>query len=140
MEATIKGSAEEVSAFFANAGWPMPANLEVQVLDDGWTVDRATALLQEIPEGARRILREAVEAGGLVDTAGLRGGDWDTLRGRIGPITKAINRMQRRSQLPEGLPRPVSAKYGAEGSGYRKAEGIEIPADLVPIFAEALTS
>ncbi|MDE2106318.1 MAG: hypothetical protein KGL39_54365 [Patescibacteria group bacterium] len=140
MKTTVEGTREELIAFLTKTGWPVPTNLEVKVLDDGWTVDRATALVSEIPEGARRILRAAVEAGGVVDTASLRGGDWDTLRGRVGPITKAMRRLQKRGQLPEELQRPISAKYGGEGSGYRKAEGIEIPVDLVQIFAEALKS
>lgn len=137
---TITGTPDELSALLPQLGSMDVPTLGIRQTDEGWTIDRATSLLSEIPAGALYIFKAVVSGGGEVRTEALRDGDWETLRGRVGPITKAMRRLEKRGKLPEGLPRPIAAKYAGDGPGFRKAASIVMPHELLPVFAKALVS
>ena len=135
MEATItlRGTPEELRALL-----PQLAGLEIDtatVLEDtGWTSDLAAALIDELPPRTREIIEKVVVNNGQISTGDLRDSGSGTLRGRVGPIAKAMQRMERQGRLPEGLPRPVRATYAGVG----KAAAIEMPAAVLSVFTIAV--
>jgi hypothetical protein len=104
-----------------------------------WTVDRAIALIRDIPMMADRIVRAAAAGNGWADASALRGpsGD-DSLRGQTTAITKAIKRGARNGLWPESMPLPVSALYDPNNPSSQRTRGFVMPAELVPVFQEAI--
>jgi len=117
---------------------PQLAGLEFDsataVDETGWNSDLATDLIGELPPRTREIIEKVVAGLGQISTDDLRDTGSGTLRGRVGPIAKAMQRMERQGRLPEGLPRPVRATYAGEG----KATSIEMPAGILPSFTDAI--
>ncbi|MFE7588821.1 hypothetical protein ACFU6K_05430 [Kitasatospora sp. NPDC057512] len=111
------------------------------VLQDAqWTVTRAAQLLRDLPATAVQIIRLAAEGEGWVASDHLRGPDGsESLRGRSGAITKAVNRGAAKKRWPVGMPLPVEAQYDPENPSYQRTTGYVMNEDLVPVFKAALT-
>ncbi|MEV5944561.1 hypothetical protein [Streptomyces sp. NPDC051994] len=111
----------------------------VMSLTPEWTPDRAAAFMRDIPAMADRIVRLAAANNGWADASELRGPEGeDSLRGQTTAITKAVKRGARKSLWPEGMQVPVSATYDANVQSYQRTSGFSMPAELVPIFQDAI--
>jgi hypothetical protein len=109
------------------------------VQDTQWTVTRAAQLLRDLPTTAVQIIRLAAKGDGWVAAEHLRGPDGtESLRGRSGAITKAINRGVSKKRWPAGMPQPVEAQYDPENPSYQRTTGYVMNEDLVPVFLAAL--
>lgn len=96
--------------------------------------------LDAVPPNTRRAVEMVVERGGWCSAEELRRELGDSLRGKITPAsTRQVNRLRRRGLLPDEARSPVRAGYGRAGGGWRRTDGISMAADLVPIFADALS-
>lgn len=113
-----------------------PAPLEWQ----GWTVTRAKAYLDQLAPSGRAAVEQTVAGGGFADDATLRAAIGDSLKGRTGAMTKAVNRMIRAGQLPPTVARPIVAIYRGGGKGYERSGGFSMASELVPIFEAALAA
>ncbi|MEV6048386.1 hypothetical protein [Streptomyces xanthochromogenes] len=102
-----------------------------------WTAGRAESLLRDIPDTALEIIRVTVVGNGWGDASKIRGDDGLSLKGRTGPITKAIKRGVKTGRLPEGLPTPVIATYDPNNPSYQRTAGFTMPEEFLPAFREA---
>ncbi|MFF7459699.1 hypothetical protein [Kitasatospora sp. NPDC008115] len=112
----------------------------VQAVQDAqWTETRAEQLLRDLPTNATQIIRHAVAGKGWAAAKQLRGPNGsDSLRGRSGAITKAINRGTAKGRWPTGMPQPVEAQYDPDNPSYQRTTGYVMTEDLVPVFEAAL--
>lgn len=105
-----------------------------------WTVAHVRRLLDELGEPQRRLLLALAEADGELaagDVLAALGDDRPTLRGLIGPVTKAIQRLQLRELLPADLPQPVRTTYESNLRGYRAVRAMEMPPEIRTVFHQA---
>jgi (2Fe-2S) ferredoxin len=102
--------------------------------DATWTEERATHYYRMLPPRARRIVREAVQRGGMVPADVLRDNPDDSLRGHSAPLSRILQRGTVLRRWPEGMKQPVSGV----GPGFGKVEGYEIAAELIPVFETAI--
>lgn len=102
--------------------------------DTTWTEERATHYYRMLPPRARRIVREAVERGGMVPAESLRDNPDDSLRGHSAPLSRILQRGKMLRRWPEAMKQPVTGV----GPGFGKVEGYEISADLIPVFQAAI--
>ncbi|WOT40702.1 hypothetical protein [Streptomyces coeruleorubidus] len=102
--------------------------------DTTWTEERATHYYRMLPARARRIVKEAVERGGLVPADALRDSPEDSLRGHSAPLSRILHRGKMLRRWPEAMEQPVTGV----GPGFGKVEGYEISADLIPVFKAAI--
>lgn len=102
--------------------------------DTTWTEERATQYYRMLPARARRIVKEAVQRGGLVPADALRDKPDDSLRGHSAPLSRILQRGKMLRRWPEGMKQPVTGV----GPGFGKVEGYEISADLIPVFETAI--
>ncbi|MFG3369643.1 hypothetical protein ACGF0K_32380 [Streptomyces sp. NPDC048156] len=104
-----------------------------------WTVTRAEQLLRDLPKVAAQLIREAAAGNGWAPAEKLRGPDGkESLRGRSGAITKAINRGAASQRWPANMPAPVQAQYDPEVPAYQRTTGYVMTEDLVPVFRAAV--
>ncbi len=139
----LTGQVEDLAevAVFARDRFPGAAVGGPAVLEwGGWTVSRAKAYLAQLAASGRAAIERCVAGGGFADDATLRASIGDSLKGRTGAMTKAVNKMIRNGQLPPTVARPVVAIYRGGSKGYARSGGFSMPAELVPIFAAALAS
>jgi hypothetical protein len=102
--------------------------------DTTWTEERATHYYRMLPARARRIVKEAVERGGMVPADALRDKPDDSLRGHSAPLSRILQRGKMLSRWPEGIDQPVKPL----GPGFGKVEGYEIADDLISVFETAI--
>jgi hypothetical protein len=102
--------------------------------DTTWTEERATHYYRMLPLRARRIIKEAVQRGGMVPADALRDKPDDSLRGHSAPLSRILQRGKMLKRWPEGIQQPVTGV----GPGFGKVEGYEMPADLIPVFQTAI--
>jgi hypothetical protein len=102
-----------------------------------WTPARAETLLRDLPDAALEIIQRTVEGGGWGDASLFRGNDDASLRGRTGPISKAIKRGVKTGRLPEGLPAPAIAQYDPNNPSYQRTTGFTMPEEVLPAFRAA---
>jgi hypothetical protein len=77
----------------------------------GWDVPGAKALLAELAPNARMAVETVVGGNGFADDDELRAKIGDSLRGSItGPITKQMQKLQKKGVLPGGLPKVLEAQ------------------------------
>lgn len=103
-------------------------------IDTSWNEERATHYYRMLPKRARRIVKEAVERGGLVPADALRDQPDDSLRGHSAPLRRILQRGVMLKRWPETMKQPVTGV----GPGFGKVEGYEIQADLIPVFETAI--
>ena len=102
--------------------------------DTTWTEERATHYYRMWPARARRIVKEAVQRGGMVPADALRDNPEDSLRGHSAPLSRILQRGKMLKRWPEAMEQPVTGV----GPGFGKVEGSEISADLIPVFKTAI--
>jgi hypothetical protein len=102
--------------------------------DTTWTEERATHYYRMLPQRARRIVKEAVQRGGLVPAEALRDNPDDSLRGHSAPLSRILQRGKMLRRWPEAMKQPVTGV----GPGFGKVEGYEIDRDLIPVFQAAI--
>ncbi|MFD8839750.1 hypothetical protein [Streptomyces griseofuscus] len=102
--------------------------------DTTWTEERATHYYRMLPVRARRIVKEAVQRGGLVPSEALRDNPDDSLRGHSAPLSRILQRGKMSKRWPEAMKQPVTGV----GPGFGKVEGYEIDRDLIPVFETAI--
>ncbi|WP_030756501.1 hypothetical protein [Streptomyces sp. NRRL F-5135] len=102
--------------------------------DTRWNEERATHYFRMLPARARRIVKEAVQRGGMVPADALRDNPDDSLRGHSAPLSRILQRGKMLGRWPEGIDQPVKPL----GPGFGKVEGYEMPADLIPVFQTAI--
>lgn len=108
---------------------------DVEVEDDTtWTEERATLYYRMLPQRARRIVKEAVERGGMVPADVLRDKPDASLKGHSAPLSRILQRGKMTKRWPEKMKQPVTGV----GPGFGKVEGYEIAADLIPVFETAI--
>lgn len=108
---------------------------DAEVEDDTtWTEERATHYYRMLPARARRIVKEAVQRGGLVPADALRDKPDDSLRGHSAPLSRILQRGKMTKRWPEKMRQPVTGV----GPGFGKVEGYEITDDLIPVFKSAI--
>ncbi|MGW2461840.1 hypothetical protein ACWC2M_22825 [Streptomyces sp. NPDC001761] len=104
--------------------------------DTTWTEERATHYYRMLPPRARRIVKEAVERGGMVPADVLRDEPDDSLRGHSAPLSRILQRGKVLRRWPDGMKQPVTGV----GPGFGKVEGYEIAPDLIPVFQTAISN
>lgn len=105
----------------------------------GWDVNGAKALLAEVTPKAYTAIDTVVDGAGFGDDGVLRSEIGDSLRGSVtGPITRQIQKLQKRRILPDGVPNPLSPDYDPNITGRQRTKGLHMDPELVPIFREAL--
>lgn len=102
--------------------------------DTSWTEERATQYYRMLPPRARRIVKEAVQRGGMVPADALRDEPDDSLRGHSAPLSRILQRGKMLRRWPEAIEQPVTGV----GPGFGKVEGYEIDPDLIPVFQTAI--
>jgi hypothetical protein len=102
--------------------------------DTTWTEERATQYYRMLPARARRIVKEAVQRGGMVPADALRDKPDDSLRGHSAPLSRILQRGKMLKRWPEAMKQPVKGV----GPGFGKVEGYEISADLITVFKAAI--
>lgn len=102
--------------------------------DTAWTEERATQYYRMLPARARRIVKEAVQRGGMVPADALRDKPDDSLRGHSAPLSRILQRGKMLKRWPEAMKQPVKGV----GPGFGKVEGYEISADLITVFKAAI--
>lgn len=102
--------------------------------DTTWTEERATHYYRMLPQRARRIVKEAVQRGGMVPADALRDNPDDSLRGHSAPLSRILQRGKMLRRWPEAMKQPVTGV----GPGFGKVEGYEIADDLIPVFETAI--
>lgn len=102
--------------------------------DTTWTEERATHYYRMLPARARRIVKEAVQRGGMVPAEALRDNPDDSLRGHSAPLSRILQRGKMLRRWPEAMKQPVTGV----GPGFGKVEGYEIDRDLIPVFETAI--
>ncbi|WP_086733300.1 hypothetical protein [Streptomyces glaucescens] len=102
--------------------------------DTAWTEERATQYYRMLPARARRIVKEAVQRGGMVPADALRDKPDDSLRGHSAPLSRILQRGKMLKRWPEAMKQPVTGV----GPGFGKVEGYEISADLITVFKAAI--
>ncbi|MEU5756776.1 hypothetical protein [Streptomyces sp. NPDC047829] len=108
---------------------------DVDVVDDTtWTEERATQYYRMLPARARRIVKEAVQRGGMVPADALRDKPDDSLRGHSAPLSRILQRGKMLQRWPMAMEQPVKGV----GPGFGKVEGYEVDADLIPVFQAAI--
>ena len=108
---------------------------DVEVVDDTtWTEERATQYYRMLPARARRIVKEAVQRGGMVPADVLRDKPEDSLRGHSAPLSRILQRGKMLQRWPMAMEQPVTGV----GPGFGKVEGYEITEDLIPVFTTAI--
>ncbi|MER8226492.1 hypothetical protein ABTZ58_39640 [Streptomyces sp. NPDC094143] len=107
---------------------------DVVETDTSWTEERATHYYRMLPGRARRIVKEAVERGGMVSADALRDTPDDSLRGHSAPLSRILQRGKMLRRWPEAMEQPVTAI----GPGFGKVGGYEITAELIPVFQTAI--
>lgn len=106
----------------------------------GWDVPGAKALLAELAPNARTAVETAVAGNGFADDDELRNKIGDSLRGSItGPITKQMQKLQKKGVLPDGLPKVLAAQYDPTITSRQRTGGLVMDDQLVPIFRAALS-
>ncbi|MET8561059.1 hypothetical protein ABZV75_10880 [Streptomyces flaveolus] len=105
-------------------------------LDTDWNVERATRFYEELPARARRIVLGAVAGEGFVSAEELRLTPGASLRGHAGALKQTLERGARLGWWPDGLPAPVTPV----GPGFGKVQGYRMPAELLEVFATALSA
>lgn len=104
------------------------------VADTTWTEERATQYYRMLPARARRIVKEAVQRGGMVPADVLRDKPDDSLRGHSAPLSRILQRGKMLQRWPMAMEQPVTGV----GPGFGKVEGYEIAGDLIPVFQAAI--
>lgn len=102
--------------------------------DTMWTEERASHYYRMLPARARRIVKEAVQRGGMVPAEALRDNPDDSLRGHSAPLSRILQRGKMLKRWPQAMEQPVTAV----GPGFGKVEGYEIASDLIPTFKTAI--
>ncbi|WP_432185399.1 hypothetical protein [Streptomyces tendae] len=104
------------------------------VADTTWTEERATQYYRMLPARAQRIVKEAVQRGGMVPADVLRDKPDDSLRGHSAPLSRILQRGKMLQRWPMAMEQPVTGV----GPGFGKVEGYEISEDLIPAFEAAI--
>jgi hypothetical protein len=106
----------------------------------GWDVPGAKALLAELAPKARTAVETVVAGNGFAADDELRKQIGDSLRGSItGPITKQMQKLQKKGVLPDGLPKVIEAQYDPTITSRQRTGGLVMDGQLVPIFRAALS-
>lgn len=141
---TIEGSLDELAeiAKRITAQYPEGIAASVEPLEvDGWTVERARALLARLAPRQHTTIELVVDNGGYVSSDRLRRALADSreqLRGLTGPISKHVNRLSANGVLPAGTAPPTTTDYDTENPSFQRARGIQMNERLVPVFRAAL--
>jgi hypothetical protein len=125
--------ARELVRLAAARGLPV----EVATPVPQWTSEYAQILLRALPDLQRNIFQVTVEGDGWGDAATLRGDDGASLKGRTGSITRTINALVKREELPLGLPKPIAANNDPNKRSYQRTGGFRMPQECLPAFSEA---
>lgn len=104
-----------------------------------WTVEEATSLLQGLAPKQRAFIETLVVWDGVVPADEVRKSESsESLRGITGPITKAVNRLQKAGIIRGGLPGLVSPVYNPATVGFQKVRAYRLDEATVAAFREAL--
>jgi len=108
---------------------------------EGWTVERARALLARLASKQRAALTMVVEGDGRVDGDDLRGAFGNAggqVRGLTGPISKHVNNLIAEGVLPVGTRPPTTTEYDPDNRSFQRTLGLIMRAELVPVFRDAM--
>jgi hypothetical protein len=139
---TIQGELVALGDIAALIAQHYPQGITTQVAStaswQGWTVAHAKSVCDAVSSETHQTLEIVVEHGGTVEDSVVRTAlGRESLRGRItSGLTRQMNGLVKAGTLPAGLPKPLGAKYTS--NSFQKTQGLAMPAELVPIFREAL--
>ncbi len=134
---TVTGTSEEIGRLLPRLGDVDVEFVNVRETKE-WDLGYAVQLLEELHPNTLEIIDEVIGHHGEISAAHLRGSESGSLRGKVGPITKAMRRLEKAERLPTGLPTPLTALYESEGNSGGKAASIVMPPELLPVFAKAI--
>ena len=145
---TIDGPLDQLADLAHEISRKFPGGFTVSVEADalevaGYTVDRARTLLRRLAARQREAIETVVEHGGRAEGDVLRAqfaNEQGQIRGLTGPISKHVKRLIAEGVLPEGTEAPTKTEYDPDNASFQRAGAIEMDAELVPIFREALKS
>jgi hypothetical protein len=110
---------------------------------DDWTAGLATLLIDNLASPQVQTVLAVVDRNGRATPEDLRevlGGSRRNLRGLLGPITKAMSRLQARRLLPMGLAKPLTSHYALDAQGQSRLVWLAMPEAHLSAFREALRS
>ncbi|MFE6776406.1 hypothetical protein [Streptomyces sp. NPDC057702] len=140
MKIVIEDVPEEFARELVQLAAGRGLHMEVAPPVPQWTGDYAQILLRALPDLQRNIFQVTVEGDGWGDAAKLRGDDGASLKGRTGSITRTINALIKRQELPPGLPKPIAANNDPNKRSYQRTGGFRMPQECLPAFREAFKS
>ncbi|MEU2454778.1 hypothetical protein ABZ605_32405 [Streptomyces sp. NPDC012765] len=103
-------------------------------LDTLWTPERAERYYRQLPDRARKIVREAAVRDGYVSADDLRDTEDSSLRGHSAALKRVLERGERKGWWPPEMPAPIQP----QGKGFGKVDGYRMPDDLVGVFFTAI--
>ncbi|MGW1037582.1 hypothetical protein [Streptomyces antibioticus] len=137
MKITIEGASEEFAREVLTLAAQQGANLTLNTVKTGWTVERAERYLRSLPAGARTFAQLVINGDGHADAETLR-----TALGKLnGPtvaLSRAVPRGVKAGWWPEGTPAPIEKVDDPDHPSWQKAEAYVMSRDLVPVFRTAL--
>lgn len=115
----------------------------------GWTVLTAAELHRRLiarnrPVQAKTLAAEASGGGKCSREEVYRLGGFDpaerSLSGFTKPVAGVMRQMKAEGLLPLDAVNPMEPIYDPANPSFQKAQGFQMPAELAPVFAEALTA
>ncbi|MFG2298484.1 hypothetical protein [Streptomyces sp. NPDC048603] len=103
-------------------------------LDAKWTRERAERYYRQLPDRAKKIVREAAVRDGYVSADDLRDTEDSSLRGHSAALKQVLERGERNAWWPHEMPAPIQP----QGKGFGKVDGYRMPDELVGIFFAAI--
>ena len=106
--------------------------------DPGWTAERALRYVENINDGARLLLRAAIDGDGRADATAFRARHGDSaLRGPSTSLTNTLKSGARRGWWPADIT-PLFPPAELDKGGWSKAACYRLADELLPIFRDVL--
>ncbi|MER5951231.1 hypothetical protein ABT127_34880 [Streptomyces sp. NPDC001904] len=140
MRIVIEGATEEFAEKLVALAASFDAELAVEPVSTGWTVERAGRYLRSLTAGARRFAEMVVIDGdGYMDADQLRA-TIGRLNGPTVALSRAVPRGVKLGWWPEGTPAPITPVWDADNPSWHKNIAYEMSRDNVGVFREALAT
>ncbi|MCX4538350.1 hypothetical protein [Streptomyces sp. NBC_01669] len=137
MKITIEGASEDFAEKVLTLAAQQGANLTINTVETGWTVERAERYLRSLPAGARTFAQLVVDGDGRAEAETLRA-QVGKLNGPTVALSRAVPRGVREGWWPEGTPAPIEKVDDPDHPSWQKVEAYVMTSDNVPIFRQAL--
>ena len=113
----------------------------------GWTADLAAQLFRRLlaanrPAQTSVLIAEAQTNGRCDRETVYRIGHYNSNRSLTGftkPVSRIMREMQEEGILPVDAAHPMTPIYDAQNPSFQRAQGFQMPEELVPVFASAVS-